>query len=376
VRTVLAALLALVAAAGCATRPPHPDSFSFAVIGDAPYNAREELEFDAMLARIGGEQLAFVVHVGDIKAGGGSACTDALYLDRRSRLDASRHALVLTPGDNDWTDCRRDSNGGMDPLERLARMRELFFADGWSLGRSRMPLARQEACAERDTALPGLPRTGSGPGAARFRDDHVVNATTIAASTRPTTPERCPLGANRAWVERASPRKAGRALVIVRRRTRGRRAAKRSTTRSSRRWRWAPVGSASPSSSCTATRTRCATTARSATAGASPWRTRSAWRPSEAPWWVRVTVDPGDAALPHRAESGGRRAASPDGRFPGAVRGGSHHRRAASNARPLSDLTAFSAKSAGPSGSRRAQSVAQDARFLSMTKVERVRLES
>ena len=28
---------------------------------------------------------------------------------------------------------------GMDPLERLARLREVFFADEWSLGRSRMP---------------------------------------------------------------------------------------------------------------------------------------------------------------------------------------------------------------------------------------------
>ena len=176
-----------------------------------------------MLARIGGEQLAFVVHVGDIKAGGGSACTDALYLDRRSRLDASRHALVLTPGDNDWTDCRRDSNGGMDPLERLARMRELFFADGWSLGRSRMPLARQEACAERDGVAcrcPGLPenRLWTKNGVV-FATIHVVGSNDNRGFDAANDAEqRCRWTANRAWVEGALRLAEGtdrRGLVIV-----------------------------------------------------------------------------------------------------------------------------------------------------------------
>ena len=110
-------------AAGCAARPPHPEAFSFAVMGDAPYDARQEMEFDAMIGRISAEPLGFVVHVGDIMAGGGTNCADALYADRKRRFDASRHPFVLTPGDNDCTDCRRDSNGRRDPLERLAKVR-------------------------------------------------------------------------------------------------------------------------------------------------------------------------------------------------------------------------------------------------------------
>ncbi|MDQ3722972.1 MAG: hypothetical protein M3376_07885, partial [Actinomycetota bacterium] len=35
--------------------------------------------------------------------------------------------LVYTPGDNEWTDCHRASNGGYLPTERLAQLRELFF---------------------------------------------------------------------------------------------------------------------------------------------------------------------------------------------------------------------------------------------------------
>lgn len=220
---ILAALALAAALAGCATKPPHPETFAFAVTGDAPYNDREEREFDAMLARIGHEPLAFVVHVGDFKAGGDSPCTDELYARSRARLDASRHALVLTPGDNDWTDCRRESNGRMDPLERLAKLRELFYSDAWSLGRARLPLARQEACAERvgTTCLcPGLPENRSWmKNGVVFATVHVVgsndNRGFDAASDRE---QLCRATANRAWIEHAlrlAEAPGRRALVLV-----------------------------------------------------------------------------------------------------------------------------------------------------------------
>lgn len=222
-RRLLALLAAALAAAACATRPPHPEAFSFAVIGDAPYNAREELEFDAMLGRLGAEPLAFVVHVGDFKAGGGSPCTDALYADRKARLDASRHALVLTPGDNDWTDCRRESNGAMDPLERLARLREVFFADGWSLGRARLPLARQEACAEREgtaCACPGLPENRLWTkNRVVFATIHVVGGNDNRGFDAANDAEqRCRAAANRAWLAdaiRLAESAGMRGLVVV-----------------------------------------------------------------------------------------------------------------------------------------------------------------
>ena len=204
----IACLLAIAALAGCASKPPHPETFSFAVIGDAPYNAREELEFDAMLAKMGAEPLAFVVHVGDFKSGNDSPCTDEAYAGARARLDASRHALVLTPGDNDWADCRRESNGGMDPLERLAKLRQVFFADGWSLGRTTIPLARQEACVERtgvDCVCPGLPENRL------WTRNGVVFATIHAVGSNDNrgfdaandAEQRCRAAANREWIERA-----------------------------------------------------------------------------------------------------------------------------------------------------------------------------
>ena len=133
----------LVLLVGCATRPPVPSAFSFALMGDQQYNAREEALFPQMLDAVSKEQLEFVVHVGDFKAGGNAPCTDALFMQRKTEFNRSRHAFIYTPGDNDWVDCRRTSNGASDPLERLAKLREVFFSESRSLGQNTIALAQQ-----------------------------------------------------------------------------------------------------------------------------------------------------------------------------------------------------------------------------------------
>jgi hypothetical protein len=146
-RISLAAAWAAFALAGCATHAPSPDAFEFAVIGDAPYSDFEEQRFLGMLGSLDGERLEFVVHVGDFKDGNNSPCTDALYAKRKAQFERSAHPLVYTPGDNDWTDCRRKSNGGADPLERLAKLREVFFAEPRALGGPGIAVNRDEDCA-------------------------------------------------------------------------------------------------------------------------------------------------------------------------------------------------------------------------------------
>jgi hypothetical protein len=137
-RTVLWLLLALLALPGLAQTPAR---FAFAIVGDAPYNALEEPAFARELEEINREDLAFVVHVGDIK-GGASPCTDALFAQRLQQFQSVRHPFIYVPGDNEWTDCHRS---GTDPLERLAKLRELFYAGDDSLGARKLRLARQSA---------------------------------------------------------------------------------------------------------------------------------------------------------------------------------------------------------------------------------------
>ena len=140
------ALSAALLLVSCAAPAPGPEAFAFGVVGDTPYSDAEERKFLEMMRQMDGEPLAFIVHIGDFKAGGDSPCTDALFERRRAQLDRSEHPLILTPGDNEWTDCRRRSNGGFDPVERLARLRQVFFADRQSLGRRRIETLAQEQC--------------------------------------------------------------------------------------------------------------------------------------------------------------------------------------------------------------------------------------
>src|SRR5512141_2982544 len=141
-RAALAAAVAVLA--GCAARPTSPDAFSFAVLGDTPYSDAEETRFLAMMRTIDAEPLDFAIHIGDFKSAA-AACSDALFERRRAQFDASVHPFIFTPGDNDWTDCRR---GGMDPIERLGRLRQLFFAGRQSLGRNRIETSAQDQCIE------------------------------------------------------------------------------------------------------------------------------------------------------------------------------------------------------------------------------------
>ena len=99
------ALACSLAAAQCAFHPRGPGTFDFAVMGDVPYNEREEPRFVEMIERMNAEKLAFVVHVGDTK--GTSRCTDELYARRKAQFERSAHPLVYTPGDNEWSDCHK-----------------------------------------------------------------------------------------------------------------------------------------------------------------------------------------------------------------------------------------------------------------------------
>lgn len=114
----------------------------FAVMGDLPYREGHMERFDRLIERINREAPALSIHVGDIK-GGGTPCTDAAFQDVRQRFMAFDGALFYTPGDNEWTDCHRRAAGGYDPLERLARLRAMFFSEARSLGRLPIPYRRQ-----------------------------------------------------------------------------------------------------------------------------------------------------------------------------------------------------------------------------------------
>lgn len=100
---------------------------SFALIGDVPYGTAVETKFDNVIDSINAAPLVrFVVHTGDVKAGS-ERCDDELFQKRYQQFQKLQDGVVVTPGDNDWTDCHRTNNGGYVPTERLTRFREIFY---------------------------------------------------------------------------------------------------------------------------------------------------------------------------------------------------------------------------------------------------------
>lgn len=142
-----AALLFSLAAQAVADERPH-GAGSFALIGDVPYGASVEAKFDNVIASINAApHVRFVVHTGDVKAGS-ERCDDALLQKRFNQFQALRDGVIVTPGDNDWTDCHRTNNGSYLPTERLAKFREIYYpVPGMTGGQHRFPVRTQAAIA-------------------------------------------------------------------------------------------------------------------------------------------------------------------------------------------------------------------------------------
>jgi Calcineurin-like phosphoesterase len=136
------AVLSMVLAAAATTAAA--ETFKFVAIGDMPYGdpAKTYPPFKALIGAINARKPDFTIHVGDIKAGNG-ACSDAVFQEQLDFMGSFASALVYTPGDNEWTDCHREGAGRFDPLERLARLRAMFFTAPQSLGKAPIALERQ-----------------------------------------------------------------------------------------------------------------------------------------------------------------------------------------------------------------------------------------
>jgi predicted phosphodiesterase len=115
------------------------DKFEFGVIGDFPYTAEQVPKFDRLIDVLNQEKPALVLHVGDV---GAQPCTDAALTASLATINRLTMPVIYTPGDNEWTDCHQSGN---DPIQRLARVRQIFFPTDQSLGRTTLTVTRQSA---------------------------------------------------------------------------------------------------------------------------------------------------------------------------------------------------------------------------------------
>ncbi len=134
--------------------PDARDKVRFSVIGDMPYLPKEHPMLTAPDGEIVKALRAYdppvLIHFGDLKSGG-SSCTDSLLVARRDQIfNLNPYRAVYTPGDNDWTDCDRESMAiRFDELERLDFIRTIFYhGDGDKLTRDIPGLIRQDGFVE------------------------------------------------------------------------------------------------------------------------------------------------------------------------------------------------------------------------------------
>jgi hypothetical protein len=124
-----AVMLAVGAASTLATwscQSPY-DPTTIAILADTPYGQAQLDQFQVQIDAVNNDpDVDTVIHLGDTKSGG-TSCDDA-YLDLvRSGFQLFDDPLYYTPGDNEWTDCHRDSNGDFNPIDRLEYIRDTYY---------------------------------------------------------------------------------------------------------------------------------------------------------------------------------------------------------------------------------------------------------
>lgn len=139
--------------AGCATKAPSEGRYDFALIGDMPYTHVQQKEYQRVLGALNAADLAFVAHIGDFQfdarpynrnpSAAVMPCSDESYQQIYESFQSLKHPLVLTPGDNDWSDCAPLEARKVDVLERLEKLRATFYPPGRSLGQRTLAVKNQ-----------------------------------------------------------------------------------------------------------------------------------------------------------------------------------------------------------------------------------------
>jgi hypothetical protein len=138
-RSVLLLALAVLLAGGARAGAREDEAHRFAIIGHGFTDGGEKHLKQALDDNDDGA-VAFLVVTG-IK-GANEPCTDKLYQKRRDLIDEARRPVVVLPSASDWTECRNTA-GRSNAIERLNRIRELFYGEPSTLGTRKLSLTRQ-----------------------------------------------------------------------------------------------------------------------------------------------------------------------------------------------------------------------------------------
>jgi hypothetical protein len=136
-RSFIAGLSAVATTSTIASAKHSLSTTRFAVIADSPYSPFEAIQVQRMIERLNSLPLDCVIHLGDIKSSQ-DHCTQALLIDRAELFTQVKAPFFYTPGDNDWTDCRRHPKTAVNitsPIDAKAMLLQQWFGSRDSTAR-------------------------------------------------------------------------------------------------------------------------------------------------------------------------------------------------------------------------------------------------
>lgn len=125
---------------GSSAAQAEPAAFSFGVIAPVRSDATNDAGLSQAIQATDADNLAFVVSSG-IKTAQ-EPCTDQLFFRRKELFQSAKNGVIVSVAAGDWTSCKAH-NGRSMAVERLSRIRELFFGNEFSFGGTKLPLTRQ-----------------------------------------------------------------------------------------------------------------------------------------------------------------------------------------------------------------------------------------
>lgn len=144
-RLAVLPILAGLLLAPSVTAWAHPENFDFGVIAHASPAEAGENPLQQAINASNNDDLAFVL-VNGIKSAAAN-CSDSVYSRSRKSFERAENALIVSLAASDWANCKA-KNGKSIAIERLNRIRELFFSDDVSFGNSGIALIRQSSSAK------------------------------------------------------------------------------------------------------------------------------------------------------------------------------------------------------------------------------------
>lgn len=124
--------------------------YAIGLWGDLPYGPDQEGPgLSALIKDMNSASLLFTVHDGDMRQGSGlPLCNETFYDNRLAMFATLKAPAMLTPGDNDWTDCDRVASGNFTSRSRMDIIRQKFYSGKFatqSMGQQKMSQEVQTA---------------------------------------------------------------------------------------------------------------------------------------------------------------------------------------------------------------------------------------